>query len=259
MHLFRLVAFDKIGRPAAAAQKLFQFLVLDAGEDGRVADLVAVEMQDRQHGAVADRVEQLVGLPRGRQRTGFRFAVADDAGDDQLGIVECGAEGVAERIAQLAAFVDRPGGRRRDVAGNPAGERELLEQLLEPGFVLGDVRIDLAPGAFEVDVADDRRAAMTGAGDVKHVQVILFDDPVQVNVNEVLTWRRAPMPDHQRLHVRQLQRLLQQRIVVEINLPDRQVVGGAPIGVHPAQLVGPECRLLVGRPIVIASVLRLSG
>jgi hypothetical protein len=109
MHLFRLVAFDEIGRPAAAAQELLQFLVLDAGEDGRVADLVAVEVQDRQHGAVGDRVEQLVGLPRGRQRPGFRFAVADDAGDDQIGVVERRPEGVAERIAQLAAFVDRPG------------------------------------------------------------------------------------------------------------------------------------------------------
>jgi len=153
MHLFRLIALDKIGRPAAAAQKLRQFLMLNAGQHSGVADFVAVEMQDRQHGPVAGRVEQLVGLPGRRQGAGFRFAVADDAGDDQLGIVESGPEGVAERIAQLAAFVNRPGGRWRDVAGNPAGERELLEQLLEPGFVPRDVRIDLAPGAFEVDVA----------------------------------------------------------------------------------------------------------
>ena len=137
----------------------------------------------------------------------FRFAVADDAGDDQIGIVERGSEGMAERIAQLAAFVNRSRRRRRDVAGNAAGKRELLEQLFQPGFVLGDVRINFAPGAFEIDVAHNRRAAMTGAGDVEHVQVILLDDPVQMHIDEVLPRRRAPVSDHQRLHMRQLERL----------------------------------------------------
>ena len=51
----------------------------DAREDRRVGDLVAVEVQDRQHGAVACRVEELVRVPAGRQRPGLRLAVADDA------------------------------------------------------------------------------------------------------------------------------------------------------------------------------------
>src|SRR5664280_1168800 len=106
MHLFRLITFHKVRSPTAATEKLFQFLVLDAGEDGWVADLVAIEMQDRQYGAVGDRVEQLVGLPCRGQRSGFRLAVTDDAGDDQIGIVERGSEGMAERIPQLATFVE---------------------------------------------------------------------------------------------------------------------------------------------------------
>ena len=142
MHLFRLIAFHKVGRPAAAPEELLQFLMLDAGQDGRIADLVAIEVQDRQHGSVGDRVEKLVGLPCGRQGARFRFTVADDAGDDQIGIVERGPEGMAERVPQFAAFVNRPRRRRRNMAGNPAGKRELLEQLFQPGFVLGDVRID---------------------------------------------------------------------------------------------------------------------
>ena len=109
MHLFRLIAFHKVRRPAAASEELLQFLMLDAGQDGRVADLVAIEMQDRQHGSIGNRIEKLVGLPCGRQGAGFRFTVADDAGDDQIGIVERGPEGMAERISQLAAFVNRPG------------------------------------------------------------------------------------------------------------------------------------------------------
>ena len=55
MHLFRIVTFHEVGRPAAAPQELLQFLMLDAGQDGRVADLVAIEVQDRQHGSVVDR------------------------------------------------------------------------------------------------------------------------------------------------------------------------------------------------------------
>ena len=91
---------------------------------------------------------------------------------------------------------------------NSAGKRELLEQLLHSGFVLGDVRIDVSPGAFEVYVADNRWAAVPGTSDVEHIEVILLDDPVQVHVDEILARRRAPMSDHERLHVRQLQWLL---------------------------------------------------
>src|SRR5674476_396179 len=147
--------------------------MLNAGQDSRVADLVAVEVQNRQHGSVSNWVEKLVGLPCSSQRTRFRFTVADNAGDDQTGIVERGSEGMAERVPQLAAFVNRPRRRRSNVAGNPAGERELFEELLQPCLVLGDVRINLTPGAFEVNVTDNRRTAVTWAGDVDHVQVIL--------------------------------------------------------------------------------------
>jgi hypothetical protein len=34
------------------------------------------------------------------------------------------------------------------------------------------------------------------------------------------------------VHIRECQRPLQQRIVAEINLADRQIVGGAPVGIH---------------------------
>ena len=61
-----------------------------------IGDLVAVEVQDRQDRPVGRRVQELVGMPARRQRSGLRLAVADDAGDDQVGIVEGGAVGVRE-------------------------------------------------------------------------------------------------------------------------------------------------------------------
>ena len=87
------------------------------------------------------------------------------------------------------------------MAGNTTGKRKLLEELFQPGFVLGDVGIDFRPGAFKVHIADDCRATVTRPRDVKHVQVILLDDPVQMQVNEVLSRRRAPVPNHQRLYM----------------------------------------------------------
>ena len=107
MHQFGLVTFDEIRRPAVATEQLVQFFMGDAGEDGRIGDLVAVEVQDRQHGSVGGWIEELVGVPGRGQRARLRLAIADDAGHDEIGIIEHCPKGMAERIAQLAPLVDR--------------------------------------------------------------------------------------------------------------------------------------------------------
>ncbi len=237
MHQRRLVTFDEDGRPTVAAQQLLQFVVGDAGEDGRIGNLVAVEMQDRQYRAVGGRIEKLVRMPRGGERPGFRLAVADDAGDDEIGVVEHGAERMAQRIPEFASLVDRARRFRRRVAGNASGKRELKKELLQSGFVPADVGIDLAVRALEIGVAHDRRPAVPGAGDVDHVEVVFRDDPVQVHVDEVLPGRGAPVSQQHALHIGECQGPLQQRIVVKIDLSDRQIVGGAPVRIHlPEQL-----------------------
>ncbi len=147
MHRVRRVALDEIGRVAVAAKEVIELLMADAGEDAGVGDLVAVEMQDRQDDTVGRRIEELVGVPAGRERSGLGFAVAHDAGDDEIGIVEGRAIGVRERVAEFTAFMD--GARRlgRNVARDAAGKRELGEEALQPIRVLRDVGIDLAVGA----------------------------------------------------------------------------------------------------------------
>ena len=52
-------------------------------------------MQDRQHRAVCGRIEKLVRVPRRGQRSGLRLAIADDAGDDEIGVVEHSPERMA--------------------------------------------------------------------------------------------------------------------------------------------------------------------
>src|SRR5271154_2073475 len=242
MHLFRLITFNKVRSPAAALQELIQFLMFDASQYSRIADLVTIKVQNRQHRTIRPWIEKLVRLPRGCKRARFRLAVTDNAGDDQVRIIKCGTKGMTQRIAQLAALVNGPRRRRRNMAGDSAGKRELLKELLQSGFVLSDVWINLAPGAFEIHVSYDRGAAMSWPGDVEHIQVILLDDPVQMDVDEILPWRCSPMGDHQWLDVFKLQRFLQEGIVIEVDLADRDIIGCPPIGVHTTKQVWSESR-----------------
>jgi len=47
VHLLGVVAFDELRRPAAATEELVQLLGLYAGQNRRVANLVAIQVQDR--------------------------------------------------------------------------------------------------------------------------------------------------------------------------------------------------------------------
>ncbi len=106
VHQRRFMSLHVVRRPAIAAEELVQFLRLDTREDGRVGNLVAVKMEDWQHRSVGGRIEKFVGMPRRGQRCGLRLAIADDAGDDEIGIVEHSPERMTERIAQFAALMD---------------------------------------------------------------------------------------------------------------------------------------------------------
>ena len=113
-----------------------------------------------------------------------------------------------------------------------------MKELPKPRLILADVRIDLAVSAFKIGVAHDRRAAMARARDIDHVEVVFFDDSIQVHINEILSRRRPPVAEQHVFHIRKRQWPLQQRIVVQINLPDREVVGRPPVGVHLVEQFG---------------------
>src|ERR1700733_7539356 len=106
MHQVGLVALYEVGRPTITSEQLLQFLTGNTRQDGWVGNLVAVQVQDRQHRAVGGRIEKLVGMPRRRQRSRFCLAIADDAANNQIGIVEYRPERMAEGIAQLASLMD---------------------------------------------------------------------------------------------------------------------------------------------------------
>ncbi|MNV45044.1 hypothetical protein D3C71_1368280 [compost metagenome] len=60
MHLLRIFAFHKERLPAHAFEVSRDLFFRHAGQNGRVADLEAVQMQDRQRSTVRDRVDEPV-------------------------------------------------------------------------------------------------------------------------------------------------------------------------------------------------------
>ena len=164
--------FNEVRLVAIALEQLLELVSGNTRKKARIGDLVAIQMQDRQHRAVAHRIEKLVGVPSGGQRAGLRLAVADHAGDDQIGVVERGAVGMRQGVAQLAAFMNRTRRLRRDMAGDAAGKAELLEQAPHPFLVLRNVRVNLAIGALHISVSHQGRTAVSRPDDVDHVQVL---------------------------------------------------------------------------------------
>ncbi len=224
-------ALDEEGAMAVAAHQALELLAGDPREEGRPGDLVAVEVEDRQHRAVTHRIEELVRVPAGGERSGLGLAVADDAAHDQTGVVEGRSVGVGQRVAELATLVDRAGGLGRDVARDAPGERELAEEPAQALGVAADLGVDLGVGPLQVGVRHQRRPAVAGTGDVEGLQVALRDRPVHVRVDEVQPRRGAPVAQQPRLDVLDAQGLTQQGVVEEVDLPDRQVVRRAPVGV----------------------------
>ena len=130
------------------------------------------------------------------------------------------------------------------MAADPTGEGELPEQLAHTLLILAHVGIDFAVGALQIGLGHHGAAAVSGSADIDHVQVVLGDHSVQVGVDESLSRHRAPVAHRRGLHIGGTQGLPEQGIVLQIELPRRQVIGGPPVGVDFAQHVRSEGTLL---------------
>ena len=101
-----VVTLDEMRIVTVTAQQVRQLLTADTRQHRRIGNLETIEMEDRHDGAVAGGIEKLVRVPTGRQNARFGLAVANDARNDEIGVVERGTIGVHQRIPQLSAFVD---------------------------------------------------------------------------------------------------------------------------------------------------------
>ena len=213
-----------------------------ACQHGGARDLRPVQVQDREHRAVPRGVEEGDALPGTLQRAGLRLSVSDHGQGDQVRVVHDGPEGVDQDIAQLTAFVDRPGRRNRHVAGDTSRGGELTEQPAQALGVLRDVGIDLRVGALEVARRDQRRTTVAGAGEIDHLLTGALDQPGGMRVDEGQAGTRAPVPEQSGLDVIRRQGLSQERVGQQVDLADRQVVVGPPPGVRDGDLVGARSR-----------------
>ena len=135
VHGHRVLAVEPAGHEqrfvAVATEEVDELGLRDAREQRRVGDLEPVEVQDRQHRAVRDAGSGR-SAPRQLAASGPVSASPSpiDARDHEAGVVERRAEGVHERVAELAALVDRTGRLGRRVRRDAARERELAEEPL---------------------------------------------------------------------------------------------------------------------------------
>src|SRR6267143_1655259 len=81
MHDVRLVPFYEVGRISITRKKLNEFFIRHTTKNGRVCDLVTIEVQNRKHSSVARRIRKLVRMPAGRKGSRFGLSVPYDAAD----------------------------------------------------------------------------------------------------------------------------------------------------------------------------------
>src|SRR5437763_103169 len=98
-------------------------------------------------------------------------------------------------IAKLAALVNGAGRFRRAMAADAAGEAELLEEAPQPLDVFRLVGTDLGIRALEVGVGENGRRPMAGAGDEDHVEIVLFDEAIEVDINKAHAGVGSPVPE----------------------------------------------------------------
>ena len=112
---------------AVTPHECIEFCVADSRQHRWIGDLVTVQVKDRQNHPVGRRVQELVGVPAGGERSGLGLAVTDNGCDEKMRIVECRPIRVGQRVAEFATLVDGARCLRRDVRGDSARKGELLE------------------------------------------------------------------------------------------------------------------------------------
>ena len=65
MHRFGLMSLYKIGPPTVADEEMREILVIHTRKHRGIRDLISIEMKNRQHRAIARRIQKFVAMPAG--------------------------------------------------------------------------------------------------------------------------------------------------------------------------------------------------
>ena len=155
MDICRIVSLDEIRFVTHSFKVLLKFFSRNAGQKAGVRNFVPIQMQDRQHAPVTSRIKEFIAVPSRSKRSRLGLAVANNARNDQVRIIECSAISVTQCIPKLTSFVDTARCFRSHMTGDATGETELLEQPFHAVRVPADVGIDLAVGPFQIGVRDE--------------------------------------------------------------------------------------------------------
>ena len=150
MHDLRIIALNKVRFVTTPSVQRPQICVAGSSLSSRAGNLVAVEVQNRQDRTVPDGIKKVDRLPASLERAGLGFAVTYYAGNNQIGIVECRAERMNQRLAKFAALVHRVRDVRPAVAWHSARRRELPEHESEPVLIVRNLRVHFCVRAFQV-------------------------------------------------------------------------------------------------------------
>src|SRR5208282_1607799 len=178
VHALRVAAFDEVGGITVTDEQCLQFFVTDPGKQGGVVNLVAVEMQNRQHGAVGDRIDKFVAVPTGRKGASLGLAVTHHHESDQVrAVVNCPVR-VRYAVSELTALVDASRRFRGGMAADTARKTELFEEALHPGEVLTLVRIYFRVRSLEVRVRQNCWCSVPGTRDEDCVEIVFINQAV---------------------------------------------------------------------------------
>ena len=195
VHSHRIVTFYEVRFPSAALEEVFHFLMRNTWENGRVTDLVSVQMKDWKNSTVCDRVQEFVGLPWSSKRPCFSFTVTDNNCSDKIWVVQNSTKAVSNWISKFSTLIDRTWCFWSTVTRNSAWEWELLKHFLHTFLILADVRINFTIRTFQISVGNQEVSAMSRTGKKNHIQIITFDDTVAVYIDEVLSRYGSPVSD----------------------------------------------------------------
>src|ERR1035438_2864006 len=229
MYDLRVIALDKVRLVTTAYVKGLQVGVARPSLGGWPRDFVSIEMKDRQDGTVTDRIDEVDRLPASFQWTGLGLAISDNAGHNQVRIVEGRAECVNQRVAKLSAFVHGIWDVRAAVAGHAARCGELAKHEPQAVFIVRDLRVDLGVCAFKIGAGIQRGTPVSRTRNVDDVRIVLFDQPVQMNIDEVLSRRGSPVTEQPWLDLFRFKWLAKQRIVKQVDLADAKIVCRTPV------------------------------
>src|SRR5580658_2978908 len=118
------------------------------------------------------------------------------------------------------------------MAGNAARKGELPEEFSQPIRIAADIGINLGIRPLKICIRHHSRTAMSWPAHKDHVEITRFDDAVKMGVDKVKPRSGAPVTEEAWLDVIWPQRFPQQRIVQQIDLPDREEIGGSPVAIE---------------------------